>query len=116
MTAEYWKKIPEWLDSPAAVFVTGEGLPLFSLGNAMLDKSPYRINEANRGKTNALERAISRGGDPITVTPVESPSAMLDDAADDARANALRALADCLRTESAESYIAVAKALDAMNE
>ena len=69
---------------PGSVFVTGEGLPLFSLGNAMLDKSPYRINEANRGKTNALERAISRGGDPITVTPVESPSAMLDDAADDA--------------------------------
>jgi len=55
--------------------VTGEGLPLFNRGNAMLGKSLYQINEANRGRTNALERAISRGGDLITVTPVTAPSA-----------------------------------------
>ena len=42
--------------------------------------------------------------------------AAVDAAADDARAKALRALATCLRTGSAESFTAVADALKAMNE
>ena len=78
--------------------VQTEGLPLFARSSgANINGTLPTANETNRGRTNALERAISRGGDLITITPVTSPSEMLDDAAGDGGGRN----ADARRTQAA---------------
>lgn len=56
MTADVWKKVPQWLDSPAAVF-DSDTVPgaLVAIGPELVDGNPVRITLEPNRKQNTLD-------------------------------------------------------------